>query len=232
MQNQIGGFVPQNLNGISSPAVNPQAAPNMGYKNNFYQMEQAIGAEVSNVKNLVQQGIITQQQGHNLLAQLVGKAQQLNMYKNSLALNSNPTGNSLQPSLPVNPQSMPPAMTPIEMFNQERPGFFDTDGRGDVLNYIKGFDMDKDEILRISQLVEGLENSAVDKYLKKSAYEKSLNDENAMAKSKLTAYAQNAPSDQNFNRIFTREDIGRMSGEEFTKNEKMIMDQLKNGLIK
>ena len=68
--------------------------------------------------------------------------------------------------------------------------------------------------------------------MKKSAYEKSLNDENALAKSKLTAYAQNAPGDQNFNRIFTREEIGRMSGEEFTKNEKMIMNQLKNGLIK
>lgn len=45
-------------------------------------------------------------------------------------------------------------------------------------------------------------------------------------------YAQNAPADQNFNRIFTREEIGRMSGDEFTRNEKMIMDQLKNGLIK
>ena len=228
MQNQIGGAIPQNLqNGISSPAVSPQANPNMGYNDIFYQMEQSIGAEVSQVKNLVQQGLITQQQGHNLLTQLVGKAQKLNMYKNSQQINANPAGIVNNPA-----QAMPQALNPMDLFNQERPGFFDVEGRGDVLNYIKGFDMDKDEILRIAQLVEGLENSAVDKYLKKSAYEKSLNDENALAKSKLTAYAQNAPGDQNFNRIFTREEIGRMSGEEFTKNEKMIMNQLKNGLIK
>ncbi len=30
--------------------------------------------------------------------------------------------------------------------------------------------------------------------------------------------------------FFTREEIGRMSGEEFTKNEKMIMNQLKKWL--
>lgn len=228
MQNQIGGAIPQNLqNGISSPAVSPQANPNMGYNDIFYQMEQSIGAEVSQVKNLVQQGLITQQQGHNLLTQLVGKAQKLNMYKNSQQINANPAGIVNNPA-----QAMPQALNPMDLFNQERPGFFDAEGRGDVLNYIKGFDMDKDEILRIAQLVEGLENSAVDKYLKKSAYEKSLNDENALAKSKLTAYAQNAPGDQNFNRIFTREEIGRMSGEEFNQNEKMIMDQVKQGLIR
>ena len=92
--------------------------------------------------------------------------------------------------------------------------------------------MDKDEIVQISQLVEKLENSAVDKYLKKSAYEKTLNDENAAAKKKLTSYAQNGSYDGNMNRIFTREDIGNMSGEEFTQNEKAIMEQLRQGLIK
>ena len=36
MQNQIGGAIPQNLqNGISSPAVSPQANPNMGYNDIF-----------------------------------------------------------------------------------------------------------------------------------------------------------------------------------------------------
>ena len=92
--------------------------------------------------------------------------------------------------------------------------------------------MDKDEILRIASLVEALENSAIDKYLKKSAHDKSLNDENELAKRKLTAYAQNSPANSKNNRIFTREEIGKMSGEEFAKNEKLIMDQVKQGLIK
>lgn len=225
MQNQISGQIPQQFqNGISSPAVSSQANSNFGYKDIFYQIEQALGKDVQRVRDLVQKGIITQKQGQYLMAQLVRKAQEINVYKTS----------GMQPS--VQSMSVPPqsaqTQNPMELFNQERPGFFDGEGRTDVLNYIKGFDMDKDEILRISQLVEKLENSAVDKYLKKSAYEKSLNDENSAAKGKLMAYAQNAPSDSNMNRIFTREDIGNMSGEEFTKNEKAIMEQLRQGLIK
>lgn len=77
-----------------------------------------------------------------------------------------------------------------------------------------------------------MEKSAVDRYLKKSEYEKSLNDENTLAKSKLTAYAQNSAPETGFNRVYTREEIGNMSGEEFTKNEKAIMEQVKLGLIK
>ena len=224
MQNQMGGGIPQQLqqNGVSSPAVSPQANPILGYKDIYYQLEQSIGADVQNVKNLMSQGVLSQQQGQYLLGQLLAKAQSINAYKISQQQNT-----------PIqNVPSMPTVQNPIEIFNQERPGFFDVEGRADILDYIKGFDMDKDEILRISQLVEGLENSAVDKYLKKSAYEKSLNDENTRAKSKLTSYAQNASSDTKTNKVFTREEIGRMSGEEFAKNEKLIMEQVKQGLIK
>ncbi len=221
MQNYIGGQTPQQQvnNSISSAAVSPQASQNLGYNDIFHQLEQAIGADVQKVRNLVQKGTITKQQGQYLMVQLARKAQEINSYKNSTAT---PSGAF---------QSMQ-NQNPMDLFNKERPGFFDGEGRTEVLNYIKGFNMDKDEILRISQLVEKLENSAIDKYLKKSNYEKSLNDENSAAKSKLMAYAQNAPSDSNINRIFTREDIGNMSGEEFTKNEKAIMEQLKQGLIK
>ena len=223
MQNYVGGNNPQEfMNAISSPAVNPQAEP-FEYKDVFYQLEQAIGADVEHVRNLVQNNVITQNQGQYLLQQLINKAQQLNAYKEAVTKSA-----EAQPvqEIPVQVQD------PMSLFNQERPGFFESAGRSEILNYIKGFDMDKDEIDKIAKLVEGLENSAVENYLKKTAYEKSLNDENAIAKSKLTAYAQNAPSDNKMDRIFTREEIGNMSGEEFTKNEKLIMDQLKQGLIK
>ena len=223
MQNQIGGVFPQ-LNGISSPAVSPQVNPNLGYNDAYFQMEQKIGADVQNIKNLMSQGILSQQQGHYLLAQLCVQAQSINALKNA----------QIQSQMPVQnvPAQAVPVQNPMDLFNQERPGFFETEGRGDVLDYIKGLDMDKDEIVKIAQLVEGLENSAVDKYLKKSEYEKSLNDENLRAKSKLTSYAQNASSDNKMTKVFTREEIGRMSGEEFAKNEKLIMEQVKQGLIK
>lgn len=221
MENQIN-------NNISSPALNPQGNGGQIYKDVFYQLEQSIGADVQNVNNLVQKGIITQKQGQYLLAQLAGKAQQINEYKNNLQSMTNaPAQTAATTSMPQFAET-----NQIEMFNKLRPGFFDEEGRGDLRNYLNGYRMDKDEMLRIAVLVEGLEDSAVNRYLKKSAYDKSLNAENEIAKRKLTAYAQNSPTNSKNNRIFTREEIGRMSGDEFARNEKLIMDQVKQGLLK
>ncbi len=211
MQNQIN-------NGISSSAVNPQMNPTAGYVDIIQQLEQAIKSDAQKLEILMQQGTIDQSQGQYLMTQLARKYNEINMCKNSF-----PSVNQPQP---------PVALNPMDLFNQENPGFFDKGTRGEVLNYIKDLDMDKDEISKIAKIVEGLETSAVDGYLKKSAHEKSLNDENSAAKSKLTSYAQNAPADTNLGRVFTRADIGNMTGEEFAKNEKLIMEQVKQGLIK
>lgn len=217
MQNQING---QNYNGISSPAMSPQA----NYIGVIQQLENALAEDAQRVQLLVGQGVITQSQGQYLMAQLAKKSNEINMYKNAV-----PQGAE---QIPYQPAPQTPVQNPLELFRQERPDFFNGDARGEVLNYIKNLDMDKDEISKIAQIVEKLENSAVDGYLRKSAHEKSLNDENLAAKSKLTSYAQRAQGNSNFDRIFTREDIGKMSGDEFTKNEKLIMDQVKQGLIK
>lgn len=221
----------QTNNNISSLAINPQGNAQQSYKDVFYQLEQSIGADVQNVNNLVQKGIITQKQGQYLLAQLAGKAQQINAYKNNLQQQTNvPTtaANMTQTALPQQAAEE----NQMDLFNKLRPGFFDEDGRADLRNYLNGYQMDKDEMLRIAGLVEGLENSAINRYLKKSAYDKSLNDENEIAKRKLTAYAQTSPAISKNNRIFTREEIGKMSGDEFTRNEKLIMEQLRQGLLK
>ena len=213
-------------NEISSLAVGSQANPDMGYKDIFWHLEQKIGEDVGRVKDFVQKGIITQDQGQYLYGLLVQKAQELNNYK--LAQQQNVQNSQA----PVTEQAVPPQENPFEQFSKERPGFFDGDGRMAVLDYIKGYSPDKDEILKIAQLVEKLENSAVDKFMKKSEYEKSLNDENAAAKSKLTAYAQNSASDGGIGKVFTREEIGKMSGKEFDRNEEAIMAQLRSGLIR
>ncbi len=218
MQNQLNG---QSMNGISSPAVNPQTNLSANYVDIIKQLEMAIKSDVQRVVFLTQQGTINETQGQALLTQLAKKMDEINNCKKTI-------GQINQPVQSVNPA----VQSPMDLFNAEKPGFFDGPGRADVLNYIKDLDMDKDEISKIAQLVENLENLAVDGYLKKSAHEKSLNDENYAAKSKLTSYAQNTSGNRGIDRIFTREDIGRMSGEEFAKNEKLIMDQVKQGLIK
>ena len=86
--------------------------------------------------------------------------------------------------------------------------------------------------MQISKLIEAIEESAINGYLQKLAHEKSLNDENETAKLRLKANAQNQNSTENSSRIFTREQIGKMSGAEFAKNEKAIMEQLRKGLIR
>lgn len=212
---------------ISSHAVSPDSEANMGYKDIFYQLEQLIGADVSRVQELVQNNVITQEQGQYLYNQLLGKAKIINEYKLAQMQNVQPAQTTEEP---VEEDAI--QENPMDLFNKERPGFFETAGRKDILDYIKDFDMDKDEILKIAQMVEALEHSAIDNYLKKTEYEKSLNDENAIAKSRLSAYAQNPAVDGNIAKVFTREEIGKMSGKEFARNEEAIMTQLKKGLIK
>lgn len=223
MQNQSDEQFLFNKKSISSPAVSPQANSMTDYVDIIQQLEQAIRMDVQRVQLLLQQGVISQSQGQYLITQLAKKADEINKCKDAVS--------------PLNAQDRMPdsevqAQNPFDVFNQENPDFFNCAGRADVLNYIKNYGLDKDEIYQIAQLIENLENSAIDGYVKKSAHEKSLNDENLAAKSKLTAYAQKAQNGSNYGRIFTREDIGNMSGEEFTKNEKLIMDQVKQGLIK
>ncbi|MBO6256671.1 hypothetical protein J6N69_01365 [bacterium] len=196
----------QQFNGISSSAVTPQI----------------------NYQNIVQQlllSLVANAQKEQLVQQLLNnkQIQQLTSTINETKVNQTNDAAS---------QAQMPVENPFDIFNHEHPGFFEKSARGDVLNYIRNFDMDKDEISKIAKMIETLENSAIDGYLKKSAHDKTLNDENAAAKSKLTSYAQNSAIDGNNNKVFTREEIGKMSGDEFVKNEKLIMEQVRQGLIK
>lgn len=116
----------------------------------------------------------------------------------------------------------------------EIPEFFNRDGRSDVFEYLKNADtdFDDDEISKISDLVEKIEKTAIERYLREQEHEKTLNSENESAKQRLRANAQNANSESGNNLVYTREQIGKMSGAEFAKHERAIMDQLKKGLIR
>jgi hypothetical protein len=117
-------------------------------------------------------------------------------------------------------------------FDEENSGFFTQ--REDILNYLKTgeFFLDKDELSKIAKLVENLEKNAIEKYLKIQEYEQKIQKGNEVAKEKLKVNAQSNSSAKNGGRIFTREQIGNLSGAEFKKYESVIMNQLKKGLIK
>lgn len=195
----------QQFNGISSSAVTPQ----INYQNILGQLLTALAV------NAQKEQLVKQLGNNEQIQQLISAFNETNKQNNNAVSDAKT-----------------PAVNPFDLFNQENPGFFEKSARGDVLNYIKDLDMDKDEISKIAKMIEALENSAIEGYLKQSAHDKTINDENLAAKSKLTSYAQNASLDSNNNKVFTREEIGKMSGDEFVKNEKLIMEQVRQGLIK
>lgn len=197
----------QQFNGISSYAVPPQ----INSQNIIPQLISMLAA------NAQREQLVKQLSNNEQIQQLISAYNEINKINQTKNADS---------------EAQETVKNPIELFNQDNPGFFEKSGREVVLNYIKNFDMDKDEISKIAGLIEAIENSAIDGYLKQSAHDKTLNDENSAAKSKLTSYAQNATLDSNNNKVFTREEIGKMSGDEFVKNEKLIMEQVRQGIIK
>ena len=211
----------QNMQNVSSNAGNQNAAfYNQPINNDAEAFKQKAVSDIKLIENLVQAGVMTQEQGQNLMNYVTQKAFE------KYTLSKQNVQNPVPAQAPQNSQNFLSANVMPEFFNRE--------GRLDVFDYLKNSnaDFDQDEISKISALVEKLEDSAIARYLREKEHEKTLNSENEAAKQKLRAYAQNSASDGNKNLVFTREQIGKMSGAEFAKYERMIMDQLKKGLIK
>ena len=212
---------PTNNENILSQADN-QIAANVNQPSNADSVKQMAVKDIQLIENLVQAGVMTQEQGQNLMNYVTKKAFEkytLNQQNSQTPLDASQLAVSDVQNALANPNAM---------------AFFNKDGRVDVLDYLKNANavFDEDEISKISAIVEKLENTAVERYLREKEHEKALNSENEAAKQKLRAYAQNSGSDGNKNLVFTREQIGKMSGAEFAKCERMIMDQLRKGLIR
>ena len=210
----------QNLQNISSYAGNQQAVQGALQPNTDADaVKQMAVNDLKTIKNLVQTGVMTQEQGQNLMNYVTQKA-----FEKYCTLQNSQTPQALQ--------SVKQVQQPVQ--NSIPPEFFNREGRIDVFDYLRNSNtaFDEDELSKISALVEKIENKAVERYLKELEHEKTLNSENETAKQRLRANAQNSVSDGLKNLVFTREQIGKMSGAEFAKHERAIMDQLRKGLIK
>ena len=181
-----------------------------------YDVKSIVENDIRKIQKMVDDGIIDNTQGQYLVNYVINKAYDM--------VNNQNAGEA----------QIQPQRNAIADFEAENADFFKKDGRAQVLDYLKriGFEGDKDEISLISQMIEHVENGAIDRYLKQTAHTKALNDENEIAKQRLRANAQNSNFGDMNTRAFTREQIGKMSGAEFAKYEKAIMEQLRKGLIK
>ena len=173
----------------------------------------------------MQAGLINSVQGQNLKKEVLKKAFDKLVQTEK---NRRTSTTASQPVQPVNKNEV------FEEFSKSNPDFFTSDGRKEVLNYLKSEDVivGKDELSKISNIIRTVEKAAIDRYLKKVTHEKTLRDSNEVAKQRLTANAQKSSSSANLSRTFTREQIGKMSSAEFAKYESVIMENLKKGLIK
>ncbi len=191
------------------------------------EIERQAKEDVSKVENLLNSGILNPKLGESLIQQIIKKG-----YAELQQCDLNPE-NLIKESTDKNLKQFDKAQAIIE-FEKENPDFFNQDGRLDVLNYIKSgiLEFDKQELETISTLVEKIEKSAVERYIKQVEYEAKLRQTNDEAKSRLSANAQNAKDTSNKQIAFTRDQIGKMSSSEFIRNEKLIMEQVKQGLIR
>lgn len=212
----------QNTKQVSPNADSQIQQTNVQF-NDAENVKQMAVNDINMISNLVETGVMTQEQGQNLMNYVTKKA-----FEKYIASQSSETPNKIS--------ALASTITEQEQKTQNvpMPDFFNKDGRLDVYDYLKNseIEFDNGEISKISDLVEKIENSAIERYLKEKEHEKALNNENEFAKQRLRANAQNTSSDGLKNLVFTREQIGKMSGAEFAKHERAIMDQLKKGLIK
>ena len=206
-----------------SPNADSQIQQTNVQFNDAENVKQMAVNDINMISNLVETGVMTQEQGQNLMNYVTKKA-----FEKYIASQSSETPNKISALASTIPEQEQKTQ------NMPMPDFFNKDGRLDVYDYLKNseIEFDNGEISKISDLVEKIENSAIERYLKEKEHEKALNNENEFAKQRLRANAQNTSSDGLKNLVFTREQIGKMSGAEFAKHERAIMDQLKKGLIK
>lgn len=188
-------------------------------------VEAAIVQDFAKIQKLIQSGLINSVQGQDLKKQVLQKAFDKLVQTEKIKRNLSPASKS---HLHINKNEV------FEEFNKNNPDFFNSDGRKEVLEYLKSNDaiFGKEELNKISDIVRIVEKNAIDRYLKKIVHEKTLRDSNESAKQRLRANAQKSGTGGNLLRTFTREQIGKMTSDEFTKYESQIMNQLKKGLIK
>lgn len=193
------------------------------------QVEQAISQDFAKIQKLVESGLINSAQGQNLQKQVLKKAfdmlVQTEKAKRALV---QPPAQSKQAEASQDKNKV------FEEFGKSNPDFFTSDGRKEVLNYLQSDNvaLGTDELNKISEIIRTVEKAAIDRYLQNAAHEKTLIESNESAKQRLTANAQKLSSGGNLSRTFTREQIGKMSANEFAKYESQIMEQLKKGMIK
>ncbi|MFI3301305.1 MAG: hypothetical protein R3Y28_07800 [Candidatus Gastranaerophilales bacterium] len=215
---QMNGNSQMNTDNVNSNA-NKNSTSNTK-STDVNRVRQMAANDIQIIQNLIKSGIVAKEQGQNLMQFVVKKA------FDSISKNV-PTSTSQNSASNQNTQGS------NYLENLENPQYFEKEGRNQVLDYLKqsNANFDKDEMSKIVSMIDVIEETAISNYLKQQDHEKTLNNENETAKQRLRANAQKS-GNASTEKVFTRDEIGKMSGKEFALNEKSIMEQLSKGMIR
>jgi len=186
-------------------ALNPSPQANLSER------EKGLIEYCKNIDNLVDFGIIQPQEG---------QAMKINLMKEL----------SQQPEVSTGNEAQSLVQSGFMQFLKEQPKFFEN--RDNLKQYLEivGVELDKDDFAKIAQLVEDLENAAVSRFADKSLHGEALKEFNEQAKERLKTLSSSVAGGRlEAQKYFTPEEIGKMSPQEFRRNEHIINEQMKKG---
>lgn len=208
------------LRSLQTPGAPTQNSSTTPLSSLSDEVKQALLTNLKQITQLVLQGKLSQQQAAVLKNNVIQTA----------------FGSAVSaPKAEQNPNGTTSCEDSFIQFEQSNPDFFATNARQAVKDYItKEFDaLSTDELGKIAELVKQLETEAVDTNEQAKARDTSLTETNAQAKKRLASNALSASKAKSGSgRVFSRDEIGKMSTDDFRKNEAAIMDQLRKGQIK
>ncbi len=186
-------------------------------------VKQAVANDLKTIAQMIAKGKLTPQQGAILKDKLLQKA----FGSNTLPPRSN------QPQMQAQAQEQV-SVDPFGEFEKTNPQFFSSDARNSVKSYMQQqFDsISPDELNKVVDLIKIIEEAAVSSFQQTKENESVLEKTNSEAKKRLLSSALNASKSVSGSKTFTREEIGKMSPDEFRENEPAIMEQLRKGQIK
>lgn len=120
----------------------------------------------------------------------------------------------------------------VQAFLADNPDFASIPEKAEILYYLKSKNsLTQEELGEVSRIVKSIEALAVKKF--QEAQKQALQTQNIDALSRISSVAQNFSSaPKEAEKIFTKDDIIKMSNKEFLKNEQAIKKQLLEGKIK
>ena len=207
------------LKSLETQATAPKATQD-SQKFTSEQAKQIAANDFKKIAQLVATGKISPQQGAALKKNVLQKAFGSDTLPQRAASNPTPTvvnGN------------------PLVEFEQSNPDFFTSDARNAVKSYLQQeFEtISPDELTKVVDLIRMIEEAAISSFQQSQANETAIKETNSEAIKRLqSSAASGAKPTAGGSKMFTREQIGKMSPDEFRQNEAEIMQQLKKGQIK